>query len=162
MQPQSIRTLVLTLLGILALTVACDPVTSPNITPTVTLNFTVLDAFQTPQSGAVIYLFPFEGTYEDYLSENPDGDPDITPSLSAENIRTTDANGEVSFLERPLEGSSYAADGTWYHRPNAIYFRILSESGGEFLTNDGGEVRLSFEEIESGERIEEFIEVIIE
>lgn len=162
MQTASVRKLVLVLLGLMALTVGCDPTLNPNITPTVTLNFTILDAFQTPQSGAVVYLFPFEGTYEDYLSDNPDGDPDLTPTLSAENIGTTDSNGEVTFLERPLEGSSYAEAETWYHRPNPIYFRVVVESGGEFLTNDAGEFKLSFEELESGERIEEFIEVTVE
>lgn len=162
MQNASLRKLAFTMLGILALTISCDPIGPPNITPTVTLTFTVLDEFSVPQSGAVVYLFPFEGTYDSYLSDNPDGDPDITPSLSAENIGTTDSNGEVSFLERPLEGSSYAAEGTWFHRPNPIYFRVLVESDGEFLTNDAGESRLSFEELESGERIEEFVELIVE
>lgn len=150
------------IMGLVLILSACEETISPNITPVVNLTFTVTDGAD-PIEGAVVYLFPFEGTYTTYLSENPDGNPSITPSVSADNVAVTDANGVATFDQRPLDGNSYASGTTWFHRPNPIYYRVeASKPGPVYLTSDNGGSRISFDEIESGSIVFEEVDVVVE
>ena len=126
---------------------------NPNITPQAELIFTITDNNDQPQVGASVYLFPFRTLYEDYLNENPDGDPLITPTVASENVGTTDSEGKVTFAARDLEGNSFASGDTWIHRPNSIYFRVVHEDSGKFLNNDNDVFKVSFDELESGDFI---------
>ena len=124
---------------------------NPNITPQAELTFTITDKNDQPQAGATIYLFPFRTLYEDYLKENPDGDPQISAVVASQNVGTTDSEGNLTFPARDLEGNSYASGNTWIHRPNSIYFRVVHENGGKYLNNDNDVFRITFDEIESGD-----------
>ncbi|MEM7657897.1 MAG: hypothetical protein AAF399_17360 [Bacteroidota bacterium] len=151
------RSLVFVCLAVAAF--ACETAVNPNITPTVDLTIAVVDdAFQ-PVEGATVYLFPFRTPYEEYLAENPDGDPNITPSLSAENIGITNALGEVVFPTRPMEGTSYASGETFIHEPNPVYVRVQAPGN---LTNDQGVNRIAFDDAESGDQIAEFVEIQVQ
>lgn len=141
---------------------ACVEEVNPNITPTVDLTILVTNASAEPQEGARVYLFPFESTYDTYIGDNPNGEESITPSLGAENIGITNAQGEVSFPTRPLEGNSYASGNTWFHRPNPIYVRVEAPTGSSTLTNDQGLFKISFDETEAGLQISEFVEIEVE
>ncbi len=140
---------------------ACEEGLTPNITPVVNLTFFVTDGTN-PVEGAVVYLFPFQSAYNSYLSQNPSGSNQITPSISAENVAVTNASGVATFPTKPLEGSSYASGTTYFHRPNPIYFRVqATRPGPVYLTNDQDEFRISFEELESGDIVNEEVDVLI-
>ncbi|RMG61389.1 MAG: hypothetical protein D6722_19765 [Bacteroidetes bacterium] len=139
---------------------ACLPdEVNPNITPTVDLYVTVVDELGNTVSQAQVYLFSFESTYQNYLVENPEGDPNITPLVGADDVGVTNSTGQAIFFNRPLEGNSYASGDTWFHRPNPIYIRVQANLGGVYYTNDRTVNRISFDEIESGERIVEYLEI---
>lgn len=139
---------------------ACLPEeVNPNITPTADIYVTVVDQLGNPLGQAQVYLFGFESNYQSYLAENPDGDPLITPLVGADDVGVTNNSGQAIFFNRPLEGNSYASGDTWFHRPNSIYVRVQAEVGGSFLTNDQTTFRLSFDELESGERVVEYVEI---
>ncbi|MEM7369495.1 MAG: hypothetical protein AAF587_12910 [Bacteroidota bacterium] len=145
---------------VLALIVtACVEETTPNVTPTVDLTILITNSSAEPQEDARVYLFPFESQYQDYLTDNPDADAGITPTLGPDNIGVTNALGEVTFSNRALEGNSYASGTTWFHRPNSIYVRVETSTGTTVLTNDQGLTKISFDEIEAGEHIAEFVEI---
>ena len=126
---------------------------NPNITPQAELVFTVTDSNDQPQAGATVYLFPFRSLYEDYLNENPDGDPQIVAVVASKNVGITDSEGNITFPARDLEGNSFASGDSWIHRPNSIYFRIVHEESGKFLNNDKDVFKIEFDEIESGDFI---------
>lgn len=147
------------LIGLALIVSACAESTNPNVTPTVDLTILVTNASASPMEDARVYLFPFQTQYDSYLSDNPTGDASITPTLGADDIGVTNSAGEVTFRSRPLEGNSYASGETWFHRPNSVYIRVESPDGGGVLTNDQGLFKISFDEIEAGERIAEFVEI---
>lgn len=141
---------------------ACLPdEVNPNITPVADIYITVVDQSGNIVPQAQVYLFGFQANYETYLAENPDGDISITPLLGAGDVGVTNSSGQAIFFSRPLEGNSYASGDTWFHRPNSLYIRVQAEVGGSFRTNDQTTFRLSFDEIESGERIVEDLEIEI-
>lgn len=147
---------------LMSLIAGCEEGINPNITPVVNLTFYVTDGAD-PVEGAVVYLFPFEGTYTTYLSENPDGNPAITPTISSDNVAVTDANGVATFENRPLDGNSYPSGTTWFHRPNSIYYRVeASLPGSVYVTSDNDGSKISFDELESGSIVNEEIDVIVE
>lgn len=147
---------------LLSVIAGCEEGINPNITPVVNLTFYVTDGAD-PVSGAVVYLFPFEGTYTTYLSDNPEGNPSITPAISSENVAITDANGVATFENRPLDGNSYASGTTWFHRPNSIYYRVeASLPGPVYVTSDNDGSKISFDELESGSVVYEEVDVIVE
>ncbi|GAB4414284.1 MAG: hypothetical protein OHK0039_21920 [Bacteroidia bacterium] len=138
---------------------------SGNTTPTADLYFTVIDDNGTPLPNAQIYLFSFESSYLSYISSNPNGDPDITPSLGSDDVGITTASGTATFFDRTLDGNAYQSGEIWYNRPNPIYYRVQAQvdNGGtiEYLTNDGGDFKLTFPELESGERVVETLEIVV-
>ncbi len=141
-----------------------EPIGTDNITPRADLAFTVVDDAGNPIPNAQVYLFPFRTPYENYLGENPDGDPSLTPAVDPEDAATTDGQGQVTFTNRELEGTSYAQGETFIHQPNPIYFRVLADYNGEFVTNDRNDPEaylLTFPELESGEVILEEVEVVL-
>lgn len=141
---------------------SCEEGLNPNITPVANLTFYVTDGAD-PVAGAVVYLFPFEGTYTTYLADNPDGNPAITPSISSDNVAVTDANGIAVFENHVLDGNSYASGTTWYHRPNSIYYRVeASLAGSTYATSDNDGFKISFDELESGSIVNEEIDVVVE
>lgn len=141
---------------------SCEEGVTPNVTPTGTLNFYVTDTNQDAVEGATVYLFPFKSVYDAYLADNPDGTDQPTPDLPADQIGITDASGLATFPNFQLEGNSFASGDTWVHRPNSIYFRVQFEDGGNALTNDSDIIKISFDELESGDMIEVDQDVVID
>lgn len=142
----------------------CVPEGEGNITPRADLIFVVMDESGTPIPNAQVLLFPFRTPYEDYLTTNPDGDPNQGNTLDAEDIAVTNSLGEAIFANRPLDGTSYASGTTYIHQPNSIYFRVQAEYNSGFVTNDSNDpatYRLAFPELESGDIIREEIEVFV-
>jgi len=150
--------------ALLLVLVACAPEDPENITPRADLVFTVFDDNGTALPAAKVYLFGTEAAYEANLADNPDGDPNEAPDLDLEDIATTNDAGVARFTDRPLDGPNSAVGETFFYNPRPIYFRVLAEQNGTYLTNDGGSVndhRIGFPELESGEVLLEEIEVIV-
>lgn len=145
--------------------VACEEGFNLNITPEAELYFEITDAQGNPQPNAVVYLFGFEGPYEDYIAQNPDGSDQITPNIPAENVAVADGSGVAFFSARALEGSSFQENDQWIYRPNSLYFRVqaVNESSGTkvFLTNDNDVFKLSFDELKSGDFLTEYVDVVV-
>lgn len=140
---------------------ACVEDINPNITPVANLSFYVTDGTN-PVQGAVVYLFPFQTTYNTYLADNPEGNDQITPPISSDNVAVTDVNGLATFRNKALDGNSFASGTTWFHRPNPIYFRVeATRSGPVYLTNDDDVFKISFGELESGDVVNEEVDVLI-
>ncbi|MEO0898785.1 MAG: hypothetical protein AAFY71_20400 [Bacteroidota bacterium] len=129
------------------------------ITPTSDITFVVTDNASNAVENARVYLFRTRSSYEGYVADNPTGDASISPSLSAENVGTTDSQGRVTFVDFDLDGSNYASGSTFFFNPNPIYYRV---EGANNLTNDNGDNKLSYDELESGTVLTETIDVIIE
>lgn len=160
LKPTHIRLAAIMLL--MTVIAGCEEGINPNITPVVNLTFYVTDGVD-PVEGAVVYLFPFEGVFNTYLNENPDGNPTITPSISSDNVAITNASGVATFDSRPLDGNSYASGTTWFHRPNSIYYRVeASLPGPTYVTSDGDGSKISFDELESGSVVFEEIDVVVD
>ena len=145
-----------------AFSIACEEVGELNITPTADLDFVVLNATFNPVEDARIYLFPNQNMYDAYLLENPDGSDQFDPGLAASRIGRTDSAGQFIFTNYTLEGTEFASGNTFIHRPNPIYFRIeasiTDQNGTTYLTNDGTDFKLTFDELENGIKILEEID----
>ena len=136
-----------------------------NVTPRADLTFKILDEDNNPVSDARVYLFSSFQAYENYVAANPDGDPNVTPSIDPEDVSISDLEGEAFFTNRPLQTTSFPSGDTYFHTPTPIYFRVLAVQNGMFVTNDNGleENRvLVLPELESGEVIMEFVEVFVD
>ena len=144
---------------------SCDPADLPSIPPKANLDFVVVDNSFQPLESARIYLFPFKGNYDAYLLENPDGNGSILPNLNARNIGETDSAGQYIFTNYELQGNEFAAGNTWVHRPDPIYYRVeatlVDGSDTIFVTNDGTQNVLSFDELDNGVVITEEIDAIL-
>jgi len=150
-------------LGLMVLVLSCEE-SNLAVTPTADLSFTILDnASGDPIPDARVYLFDNRTTYENYLSENPDADPAEAPNLNPENIGVADANGVVTFLSYDLDGPNFASGNTFFYKTDPIYLRAEgSLDGSTYLTNDGGENRLDFGEVESGGSLVSDVEVFLQ
>lgn len=162
----SLRWLRLAAFGLLLLgAAACVEEAPEAVAPRADLIFTVVDEQNVPVEGAKVFLFGTEAAYDAYRAQdNPNGDPAIEPDLPLENGATTNALGEARFLDRRLEGTSSAVGETFVYQPRPLYYRVLAEQNGRFLTNDSNDrsrYRLAFPELASGEVILETVEVIL-
>lgn len=164
MNKNSFLLLALLFLGMLWLIPACAPESPINERPRADLIFTVKDNGGNPVPNAQVLLFPFRTPYEDYLSQNPNGDPSVASNLDPEDIAVTNSLGEASFVNRSLASTSSQQGDVFIHQPNSIYFRVQGELNGSFVTNDSNDpatYRLAFPELEGGEFILEEIEVFV-
>ncbi|MCI4670023.1 MAG: hypothetical protein MRZ79_17940 [Bacteroidia bacterium] len=146
------KTLRLSLFGLLlALLVSCDT-ENLAVTPTADITFVVkYNASGEPVPNARVYLFQTRSTYDNYVMENPDADPSISPNLSPTNVGTTNSSGIVQFLNYDLDGTSFASGSSFTFDTDPIYYRVEgTENGSDYLTNDGNDNRFDFGEIESG------------
>lgn len=150
--------------SVLFIVISCEPEVIGNITPTADLIFQVTDDQGNPVADAVVYIFPFKSNYDDYVASNPDGNDQVTPTLSAQNVGVTDGNGEALFANYVLEGNSFASGSTFINRPNPLYVRIQAEGStpGTFITNDSDLFKITFDELESGDFIVEEIPVVLD
>ncbi|MEZ4826866.1 MAG: hypothetical protein R3C61_11385 [Bacteroidia bacterium] len=152
----------LSLAVVLAVVVtSCEVETVGNQTPTADLIFIVSDDKGQPVEGAIVYIFPYKSSYDDYVAANPGGNDLITPSLPSENVGITSAIGQATFTNFTLEGNSYASGSTYYNRPNPLYFRIQASVGGTNITNDSDLFKITFDELESGTHVVEDIPVVL-
>lgn len=160
-----LRFLAFASIGISLWIVSCEPDSTPSLPPIANLDFVIADNSFQPVENARIYLFPFRSNYEDYLDQNPQGRASIIPNLNARNIGLTDTAGQYIFSNYELQGNEFAAGNSWVHRPDPIYYRIeatiLDGTDTLFLTNDGLDNVLSFEELDNGVIITEEIDVIL-
>lgn len=142
-------------LAALLLLQSCEDQIEPNITPMAEFIFLVEDENGDPVADATVYMFPFQGMYEDYKSSNLDGQLGSGPNIAAENVMATDAQGRAFFGARDLQGNGFASGTSWVYRPNAIYVRVEATLQGNFATNDNdsASTRISFDELGSGDFI---------
>ncbi|MEM6345133.1 MAG: hypothetical protein AAF927_14675 [Bacteroidota bacterium] len=145
---------------------SCDPADLPSIPPRANLDFVVADNSFQPLEKARIYLFPFKGNYDAYVLENPAGKESIVPNLNARNIGSTDSIGQYIFTNYELQGNEFASGNTWVHRPDPIYYRVEATliDGGDtiYVTNDGTQNILSFDELDNGVVLTEEIDVLVQ
>ena len=142
---------------------SCEDQVEPNITPMAEFIFFVEDENGTPIADATVYLFPFEGMYEDYKSSNLDGNLGSSPNIAAESIMATDSDGRAFFPARDLQGNGFATGTSWVYRPNSIYVRVEANQSSSFLTNDedAASTRIAFDELSSGDFITVTTNVIL-
>ncbi|MDX2249326.1 MAG: hypothetical protein SF052_21230 [Bacteroidia bacterium] len=141
--------------------ISCEVEPVGNVTPTADLVFIISDDQGHPVEGAIVYIFPYKSSYDDYVATNPDGNDLITPSLPSENVAVSSAVGQATFINFTLEGNSYASGSTYFNRPNPLYFRIQATVGGSHITNDTDLFKITFNELESGEHVVEEIPVAL-
>lgn len=142
---------------------SCEDQVEPNITPMAEFIFLVEDENGTPVADATVYLFPFQGMYEDYVTANQNGQPGYDPNIAPENIMATDADGRAFFPARDLQGNGFATGTSWVYRPNSIYVRVEASQQSGFLTNDAdaASTRIAFDELSSGDFITVTTDVIL-
>ncbi|MFK7925839.1 MAG: hypothetical protein AB8H47_28075 [Bacteroidia bacterium] len=161
-----IRFLAFASIGMTLWIVSCDPNDLPSIPPKANLDFVVADNSFQPLENARIYLFPFKGNYDAYILENPEGKGSIQPNLNARNIGTTDSSGQYIFTNYELQGNEFAAGNTWVHRPDPLYYRIeatLTDGANTiYVTNDGTQNVLTFEELDNGVVLTEELDAILQ
>lgn len=140
---------------------SCE-VSNPAVTPTADLTFQVRSQSNEPINAARVYLFATESAYLAYLQDNPDADPLITPSLTPDRVGNTNDDGMTMFFDYELDGPFYSSGATHFYNPNPIYIRVEgSANGTDILTNDNDITKLTFEELESGDKIIEMTDIFL-